>query len=142
MNAVMNVQTQFQRDARAMNHMDPDTKLIHADLEVWGRETRDREENGLPAVTILGRLIDQGPMGAGQTGRPISDLSPRSALIDMCVARLWKVGQCCIKRYYRSWEPMEIMAKKEGISVSKMKEVLRRSRWLISSWVSDEERKV
>lgn len=126
-----------QRDPRAMNHMDPETKLIHADLEVWGKETRDRAENGLPAVTILGRLIDQGPMGAGQTGRPTSDLSPRSALIDACVARLWGIGKRCIKRYYQSWEPMEVMARKEGISVSQMKDVLRRSRWLINSWAME-----
>lgn len=120
-----------------MNHMDPETKLVHAELEVWGRETRDRDENGLPKTTLLGRVIEQGPMGAGQTGRAPSDLSPRSARVDACVARLWKVGQRCIKRYYRYWEPMEVMAAKEGMSTGRMKEVLRRSRHLIGYWLAE-----
>lgn len=129
------------RDPRALNHMDPDTKLIHAYLEQWGKETKDRDENGLPATTLLGRVIEQGP-GAGQTGRPPSDLSPRSAVIDALVGRLWHIGQRCIKRYYQYWEPMEVMARREEISVSRMKEVLRRSRWLLNSWLpADFERK-
>lgn len=124
------------RDPRAMNHMDPETKLIHAYLEQWGRETRDRVENGLPSTTLLGRVIEQGP-GAGQSGRPPSDLSPRSAQIDALVGRLWQIGQRCIKRYYQRWEPMEVMARREGISASRMKEVLRRSRWLLNTWLAD-----
>ena len=125
-----------QRDPRSMNHMDPETKLVHAYLEQWGRETRDRVENGLPSTTLLGRVIEQGP-GAGQSGRPPSDLSPRSAQMDALVSRLWQIGQRCIKRYYQHWEPMEVMARREGISASRMKEVLRRSRWLLNSWLAD-----
>ena len=119
-----------------MNHMDPETKLTHARLEKWGRETRDRAENGFPAMTLLGRVIEQGP-GAGQPGRPISDLSPESAKVDACVARLWKRAQRCVRHYYCHWEPVEVMARKESVSVSQFKEILRRARWLIGSWLED-----
>jgi hypothetical protein len=126
-----------ERDPRAMNRMDPETKLVHAYLEQWGKETKDRDENGFPASTLLGRMIEQGPMGASQSGRPPTDLSPQSALIDTAVSRLWGIGKNCVKRYYRTWEPMDVMARKEGISESHMKEVLRRSRHLIALWLED-----
>lgn len=131
------VEVQVERDPRAMNRMDPETKLVHAYLEQWGRETKDRPENGFPASTLLGRLIDQGPMGASQSGRPPTDLTPQSALIDAAVSRLWGIGKKCIKRYYQTWEPMDVMARKESISESHMKEVLRRSRHLIALWLED-----
>lgn len=135
MNAVLAMNE--PRDARAMNRMDPDTKLIHAYLEQWGRETRDSLARS--PVSILGRLIEQGPMGAPQPGKPPTDLSERSQVIDACVCRLWGTGQRCIKRYYQSWEPLEVMAKKENMRATQMKEVLRRSRFLILSWLSDKQ---
>lgn len=125
------------RHRRAMNHMDPETKLVHAELEVWGRETRDRDENGLPGTTLLGRVIEFGPMGAGQGGRGPSDLSPRAARVDACVAKLWGIGRSCVKRYYTSSEPVSVMARKEGISERRFQEVLRRSRWLIGTWLNE-----
>lgn len=129
--------TLAERDRRAMNHMDPETKLTHAELEAWGRETRDRDENGLPGTTLLGRVIEFGPMGAGQGGRGPTDLSARAARVDACVARLWKVGQRCVKRYYTSSEPVAVMARKEEMSERRFQEVLRRSRWLVGSWLHD-----
>jgi hypothetical protein len=125
------------RDRRAMNHMDPETKLTHAELEVWGRETRDGTENGLPGTTLLGRVIEFGPMGAGQGGRGPSDMSERAARVDACVARLWQIGQRCIKSYYRSSEPLQVLARREGITERHFQEVLRRSRWLIGSWLRE-----
>lgn len=131
--ATAQVGVHIERDRRVMNHMDPQTKEMHALLEQWGRETRDRPENGLPAVTLLGRVIEQGP-GAGQPGRPPCDLSPRSAVIDALVSRLWAANREAIKLYYQRWEPMEVMARNLGVSSSQLKERLRRSRWLLASW--------
>ena len=127
----------FERDARVMNRMDPATKLVHAMLEKWGKETRAGIENGLPSTTVLGRVIEQGP-GAGQAGRPISHLSEQSARVDACVARLWQRAKRCVEHYYQRWEPIEVMARREGISVTQFKEIMRRSRYLVGSWLEIE----
>lgn len=130
-----------ERDPRAMNRMDAATKLVHARLEEWGTETKAKEENGYPASTLLGRVIDHGPMGASQSGMGPTSLSEHVANVDAAVARLWGQGQRCIKRYYKSWEPPEVMAQKEGLKLRQFQEVLRRSRDLIGLWLDDVERK-
>jgi hypothetical protein len=128
------------RDPRAMNHMDPTTRVVHAMLEQWGRETRNEAENGYPSTTLLGRVIEQGP-GAGQAGRPVSHLSEQSARVDVQVARLRERPRECVKMYYQRWEPMEVMARKLTVqlgyqmSVSTLKDTLRRTRELLAYWL-------
>jgi len=137
--------TVVERDPRAMNRMDPATKFIHSLLEQWGKEVRERDAGSLPPNTLLGRVIEQGPSGAIQAGRPPVSLSLQSEHIEACWLKLWKKGQRCIKRYYTNWAPMEVMAKDEHMSVASMKAHLHRSRLLIDVWYSElvkAERKV
>lgn len=124
------------RDRRGLNHMDPETRLTHARLERWGKETRERYSDGFPAITLLGRVIEQGP-GASHQGKPTADISESSQQVDACVARLWKRAQSCTRRYYQQWEPIEVMAGKEGVGLTQFREILRRSRQLIGFWLAD-----
>jgi hypothetical protein len=126
-----------ERDRRSLSHMDPDTLIVHARLERWGKETREGFTDGWPAVTLLGRVIEQGAGGASQPGRPVSTISESSQQVDACVARLWKRAQSCTRRYYQQWEPIEVMARKEGVGLTQFREILRRSRQLIGFWLDD-----
>jgi hypothetical protein len=60
------------RDKRRVNHMDPETRIVHARLEAWGAWAKDAEIRAWPASTLLGRMIDQQAVGAAQSGRPYS----------------------------------------------------------------------
>jgi hypothetical protein len=121
-----------ERDARTMNNMDPETKAIHIRLEQWGLETRD-SLNGYPAVTLLGRLIEQGPMGAGQQGRPPVTLSVAAAHVDVCVGKLCQIDQRALRYYYQAQISREILAKRLSMRVRQAQNVLRRARWRVQA---------
>jgi|GEM_PF-1260625 len=116
------------RDKRTMNHMDPETKEAHLRLEEWGRETRDAS-NGYPSTTLLGRLIEQGPMGAGQSGKPPVSLSESASRADACVAKLCQIDQRVLRYYYQHWVGVEEVAKFMRMRVRQAQNVLRRARW-------------
>lgn len=126
-----------ERDPRTMNRMDPETKFVHARLEEWGRWAKDRGIQGYPAQSLTEKAAQYGRLGIPQESnlRTEPEMPEHIAAVDAAICRLWKIGQRCVKRYYTEWQPMEIMAKKENISVSNMKEVLRRSRHLIGMWI-------
>lgn len=121
-----------ERDARTMNNMDPETKAVHIRLEQWGLETRD-SLNGYPPVTLLGRLMEQGPMGAGQQGRPPVALSEAAAHVDACVGKLCQIDQQALRLYYHSQIPRELLAKRLHMRVRQAQNVLRRARWRVQA---------
>ena len=127
----------LERDPRAMNRMDPETKLIHAELVIWGRETRDRFLHGWPVCTVIGRLIEQGPNGAGQSASAPTVISPRSQVIEACWCRLWGKGKTAIDLYYHTTDAPEAIARQMGIRMTQLKQVLQRSRYLIATWASE-----
>lgn len=126
------------RDARTMNHMDPDTRRVHLRLEKWGSATRDSALVSWPKVTMLGRLIEQGPMGAGQAGRPPVSLSEEDAATDVAVSRLGDIDRQAIKEYYQGWMTIDILAKTMRIRVRQAQNILRRARWRLSGMLLDE----
>jgi DNA-directed RNA polymerase specialized sigma24 family protein len=113
-----------------MNNMDSETKVIHLRLELWGRETRNRL-NGWPETTLLGRLIEQGPMGAPQAGRPPTDLSEPSARVDGCVAKLPQIDQRVLRTYYQRQLSREDLGRVCGMRERQAQNVLRRARWRV-----------
>lgn len=121
-----------ERDKRTMNNMDPETKAVHIRLERWGSETRGGL-NGYPSVTLLGRLIEQGPMGAGQQGRPPVELSESSAHVDSCVGKLCQIDQRALRYYYQRQIPREVLAKLMSMRVRQAQNVLRRARWRVQA---------
>jgi hypothetical protein len=126
------VEVVTERDRRTMNNMDPETKAVHIRLEQWGAETREKH-TGWPPVTMLGRLMKQGPMGASQTGNPPTALSPQAANVDGCVAKLCQIDQRAIKLYYQGWIAREALAKQLCMRERQAQNVLRRARWRIAA---------
>jgi hypothetical protein len=130
-----------ERDPRAMNRMDPATKLVHARLEEWGRFARDRGIQGYPRQSLTEKAAQYGKLGIPQESnyRAEPTMPERIANVDGAICRLWGVGQRCVKRYYTTWEAPEVMAKMEKMELRRFQEVLRRSRELIGMWLADIE---
>lgn len=126
------VTVSVQRDRRTMNHMDPETKAIHIRLEQWGAETRENL-SGYPPITLLGRLIEQGPMGASQTGKPPVSLSEPAARIDCCVGKLCQIDQRVLKFYYQAQISRDVLARKMSMRERQAQNVLRRARWRVAA---------
>jgi hypothetical protein len=122
-----------ERDGRTMNNMDPETKRIHVLLDQWGRATRADIDNGWPPATLLGRMIDQGPMGASQTGRPPTTMSEQDQRTDSAVAKLCEIDRKAVTFYYQKWVTLDMLAKAMGMRVRQTQNVLRRARWRVGA---------
>jgi hypothetical protein len=126
------------RDARCINHMDPDTRLIHARLERWAQWARGGLE-GLdwPRETLLGRMMTQGITGASQTGRPPISMPEDVSITDIAVGKLGEIDKEVIRVYYLSWAPESVLWKQcSGIrSLSYFRAVLKRARWRLIGYI-------
>jgi hypothetical protein len=125
----------IQRDKRTMNNMSPEDRAIHIRLEQWGAETREKI-TGWPEKTLLGRLIEQGPMGAGQSGQPPVSLSDPAARVDLCVAKLCVIDQRALRLYYQGWYVRETLAKLLNMRERQAQNVLKRARWRVAAHLS------
>jgi hypothetical protein len=128
-----------ERDSRCMNHMDADTKLVHARLEEWGRWAKEGDIRAWPAATYLARWIEQGIDGAAQQGKPPISMPPSVAIVDAAVCKLGDIDKAVIRTYYLRWEPVEVMARRHHMRVRKFQNVLRRARWRILGFIDARE---
>ena len=137
------VEVECERDPRTMNRMDPATRLVHARLEEWGKWARDRGIQGYPRQSLTEKAAQYGKLGIPQESNYRTEpLMPEDiSNVDSSVSRLMGVGQNCVKRYYTEWQPPEVMAQQEGLTLRRFQEILRRSRELIGLWLDDLERK-
>lgn len=119
-----------------MNHMNSETRMVHARLERWGKWARENL-HGWPPATLLGRVIEQGLSGASQSGRPPISMPADIADTDAAVARLGAIDKGVIVEYYTRWAPPEMIWKRcRGIrSLSNFRAVLKRSRWRIGAFL-------
>lgn len=124
-----------RRDPRTMNNMDPETKEVHARLTAWGRWCRDTLMGAWPERTLLARLIEEGPSGASQGGPPPTSMPELIAKTDEAVAHLGEIDRGVIRLYYLTWEPVEVLAKKNGMRLREFQNVLRRARWRIGGYL-------
>lgn len=122
------------------NRMDPDTKLVHVRLEEWGRWAKDSEIRAWPAITLLGRVIEQGGVAAGQSGKPPVSMPEGVAIVDAAVSRLGAIDRGVIQTYYLRWEPIESMAKRHHMRIRQFQNVLRRARWRILGYLDAGDR--
>lgn len=122
-------------DRRVMNHMDPLTRGVHIRLEHWGQATRQAIENGWPQVTLLGRMIVQGPSGASQTGHPPVTLSEEDQHTDAAVAKLGEIDRRVITLYYHHWVTVDQVARQMRMRIRQTQNVLRRARWRVSGFL-------
>jgi hypothetical protein len=129
----------YERDRRTMNHMDSDTKLVHARLEEWGRWAKDADAHAWPSITYLGRWIEQGIDGAVQQGKPPIAMPDTVSVVDAAVCKLNEIDRAIIKTYYLKWEPIEVMARRHHMRVRQFQSVLRRARWRIQGFIDGRE---
>jgi hypothetical protein len=123
------------RDKRRVNHMDPETRIVHARLEAWGAWAKDAEIRAWPASTLLGRMIDQQAVGAAQSGRPPISMPDEIAKTDGAVCRLNAVDKKAIQLYYLKWQPIEGHARAMHMRVRQFQNVLRRARWRLALYL-------
>lgn len=121
-----------ERDPRALNRMDPDTKLIHSRLEEWARAVRQAGGTlGYPAESIYTKqnLIRT------EYGHE-DQITDRVAHVDAAVARLCVIDRSVIRRYYLEWRPVNIW-KLPGIpSQHRFDVVLKRARWRVDGFLA------
>lgn len=123
------------RDMRGLNAMDEDTKRVHLRLEEWANAVGSDQLNGWPKVTMLGRLIEQGPMGASQQGKPPVSISDAVAIVDAAVARLGEVDRKVIRSYYLHCDSTEVNARRVNMRVMQFNNVLKRARWRLIGYL-------
>lgn len=125
-----------ERDGRAMNNMDPETKLTHIRLEEWARWAKDSESREWPPITLLGKVIEQGISGAGQGTRPPISMPDNVAKVDAAVAKLGEIDKKAIKTYYMRWEDIDSMARRLHMRRRQFQNVLRRARFRVQVYMS------
>lgn len=125
------------RDGRVMNHMAPELKLVHARLERWGKWAKTAGVRAWPQVTLLGRIIEQGPVGAAIPTSAVRTALPEDiAEVDAAVARLGAIDKAVIRTYYMEWAPVEVMARHRRMKVSTFHATLRRARWRVGDFLT------
>lgn len=114
-------------DGRALSRMEPHSREVHLRLEAWGRWAH--EGNGAwPSITPIGRMMEYGPLGAAQPGKPPITMPEEIAVTDAAVARLCVIDRRAIVAYYTREEPIEACAKRIRMSVRHFQRVLWRAR--------------
>lgn len=120
------------RDKRRVNHMDPETKIVHAKLEAWGAWAKDSEVRAYPATNYLYRWAKEGIHGASQEGRPPVSMPDEIAAVDAAVSRLNAIDKRAVQLYYIRWQPLENHARTMHMRVRQYQNVLRRARWRLA----------
>lgn len=123
------------RDKRRMNHMDPETKVVHARLEAWGAWAKESELRAYPSATYLARWIEQGIDGAAQQGKPPIAMPDEIASVDAAVSRLGAIDKRAVQLYYIKWQPIENLARMMHMRSRQYQNVLRRARWRLAAYM-------
>jgi DNA-directed RNA polymerase specialized sigma24 family protein len=124
------------RDMRRVNHMDPETKIVHSKLEAWGAWAKDAELRAWPASTILARMIDQQATGAAQSGRPPIAMPDEIAAVDAAVCKLGVIDKRAVQLYYIRWQSIEVLAGMMRMRPRQFQNVLRRARWRLAAYMN------
>jgi hypothetical protein len=139
--ARVKVEIHRERDPRAMNHMDAETKLIHARLEEWAQHVKRRSgAQGFPTESYYHKwaLLKIAP----QPGHEDEVIPDRVANVDGAVARLGVIDKSVICRFYLAWRPLGIERGITGIrNKHHFDKVLKRARWRVDGFLSAVERK-
>lgn len=129
------VEVVYERDPRAFNSMDGETKLIHSRLEEWASWVRQwAGAQGYPAESYYHKwaLLHVSPQPGHEPQLP-----ERVAHVDAAVARLGDIDKSVIKRYYLGWRPVKIWSNLSGIANQhKFNVVLKRARWRVDGYLT------
>lgn len=127
----------IQIDRRVTNHMDPDTKFVHARLEEWSKWAKDMGIAGFPHQSITEKAAKYGKLGIPQEPlhKPEPLMPDHVALVDAAVCRLNEIDRTVVRTYYLTWAPIEIMARKHHMRIRQFQHVLQRARWRIRGYL-------
>lgn len=122
------------RSARAMNHMDSETKIVHARLEEWARWVkRHCGAQGYPTESYYHKwaLLKIAPNPGHDP-----EIPDRVAHVDAAVSRLEATDKAVLMRYYLRWRPLDIWKYIPGInSETTFKRTLKRARWRVDGYL-------
>lgn len=131
-----------ERPARSMNHMDPETKIVHARLEEWAKWAKDIGISGYPRQSLTEKAAKYGKLGIPQESlrKPEPMMPERVAATDAAISKLGEIDRRVIFAYYLQWAPVEVMARRcGGMRVRQFQNVLRRARWRIRGFLDAKE---
>lgn len=126
-------------DRRSMNHMDPDTKLVHARLEEWAKWAKDMGIAGYPHQSVTEKAAKYGKLGIPQEPlhKPEPMMPDHVARVDVAVCRLGDIDRKAIRLYYLSWDVAENLARRMDRSMRwrQYLNVVRRARWRVAAYL-------
>jgi hypothetical protein len=122
---------------KSMNHMDPETKIVHARLEEWAKWAKDSGIAGYPRQSLTEKAAQYGKLGIPQESnyRSESMMPDHVAVIDAAICRLGDVDRSVVKMYYLRWEAVAVMAWKLRMRERKFQHILQRARWRIMGYL-------
>lgn len=122
-----------KRNPQAMNHMDPETKLVHARLEEWAKWAKDNGILGYARQSLTEKAAQYGKLGIPQESNYKSEpmMPDHVAAVDAAICRLGAIDTRVVKAYYLRWEPTAVMARRLSMREKQFENVLRRARWRI-----------
>jgi hypothetical protein len=125
------------RSPRAMNHMDAETKLVHARLEEWAKWAKDKSIAGFPTQSLTEKAAQYGRLGIPQESnyRAEPSMPERVAVVDAAISRLDPEGKLVIRAYYLTWQPQSVMARQVRLSERAFRLALQRARWRITGFL-------
>lgn len=129
----------IERDRRSMNHMDPDTKLVHARLEEWANWARDIGIAGYPRQSLTEKAAKYGKLGIPQEPlhKPEPVMPEHVARVDAAICRLGDIDRKALRLYYLSWDVAENLARRMDRSMRwrQYLNVVRRARWRVAAYL-------
>jgi len=101
-------------------------------LEEWARwRGKVGQEMGWPAETLLARIVEYGPLGAGSAGKPPIEMPAPVAEIDKILAKMPETLRLVIICYYTTWQPFPLKARDCRMSTSKYRNRLEAAQWFV-----------
>lgn len=123
-------------DARGLNAMNEQTRIGHAYLTRWAQAVKKDNPQPWPSITLLGRVIEEGPHGAPSGMRPVGTLSEDMAAVDALVAQMRGDVRVAVLAYYGKWDTVENVANGLNWSQEHLSRALRIAREAIAIGVA------
>jgi DNA-directed RNA polymerase specialized sigma24 family protein len=111
-------------------------ELAHVDalLEQWARWGKQGSGLGFPAITLLGKVMEQGFAGAAQPG-PVPEMDETVQITERAVLRLKEIRRRVIVKHYLYWQPIEVSARYCHMSPGRFRTILHDARRQIADYV-------
>jgi hypothetical protein len=109
--------------------------VVDLQLANWGRWAKQYEAGGWPSLTLLGRLMKEGPTGAAHGTRPPIAMPEDIARVDTGVARLAPILRRVVYVQYveAAHLPRELKARKCGMRESRYSKKLESARYAMAA---------